>query len=102
MGQDIVPKSDQKDKKMLSTEPQEISSNSRRPAPTAVNFSAAQQRMQNSVKQIDQLLADLGVVDNSATMYEFDSLSAEISLRDTLIGLGRRVLGKTFERNDNS
>ena len=34
-------------------------------------------------------------------MYEFDSLSAEFSTRDTLFDLGRRVLGKTFEKNDN-
>ena len=57
--------------------------------------------MQNAVKQVDQLLADLRVVDDLATIYKVDSLSAEISFRDTLVGLGRRVLGKTFESNDN-
>ena len=46
-------------------------------------------------------MADLGVVDDLATMYEFDSLSAEFSIRDTLFDLGRRVVGKTFEKNDN-
>ena len=86
---------------MLSTEPQEFSSKPRRSAPTAEDYNAAQQRMQNSVKQVDQLLADLGVVDDLATMYEFDSLSAEFSIRDTLFDLGRRVVGKTFEKNDN-
>ena len=86
---------------MLSTEPQEFSSKPRRSAPTADDYNAAQQRMQNSMKQVDQLLADLGVVDDLATMYEFDSLSAEFSIRDTLFDLGRRVVGKTFEKNDN-
>ena len=83
----------------MSTEPQEFSSNPGRSAATADDFNTAQQRMQNSAKKVDQLLADLGVVDDLATMYEFDSLSAEISVRDTLFGLGRRVLVKTFERN---
>ena len=86
---------------MLSTEPQELSSKPRRSAPTADDYNAAQQCVQNSVKQVDQLLADLGVVDDLATMYEFDSLSAEFSIRDTLFDLGRRVVGKTFEKNDN-
>ena len=86
---------------MLSTEPHEFSSKPRHSAPTADDYNAAQQRMQNSMKQVDQLLADLGVVDDLATMYEFDSLSAEFSIRDTLFDLGRRVEGKTFEKNDN-
>ena len=45
---------------MLSTEPQEFSSKPRRSAPTADDYNATQQRMQNSMKQVDQLLADFG------------------------------------------
>ena len=96
-GHNIAPRGGQKDKRNAEHraprtffQPQSFGTDSRR-----------LQRLQIASEKVDQLLIDLGAVDHLAVMLQVNPLSAKFALRDSLFGVGRRTLGKSYESTDN-
>ena len=82
---------------MLNVKPEEQLSNPGFPTAASDELSAACQRVQQAVEYVGQMLADQGLVEDLAVMFQADPLTAETAFRDEVCGMCRTIWARLLK-----